>query len=211
MIFDFVPKECNAPVIPLLVGSAATAATTTTAAAAATTGLIGAGGAVSLGGALSFASAASTLFGGFQQASAAEDQAEQQARSINLQADQDLLDAKQEELRGKQESNDILERLNSTMAQQRVAAAANGLDINFGTPVNIADTTQRRGELQLSTTRNDAQSRALSRRRQATQRRIGAANTLSAGISEAQSARFKGITGAASTIGNNYYRGVVRG
>lgn len=204
-----------------LVGSAAAqgalasgAALSTTAAGAATAGLIGAGGSVTMAGlssAFSFGSAALSLFGGNAEADAIEASSLRESTALRIQARDDRIEAEAEELRGKQESNDILQRLNETLAAQDVAFAARGLDVGFGDPVSVAKTTQRRGDMQLSTVRNDARLRALSRRRQATERLSAASAARLSGISAARSSRTKGVTSAVSRVASLADRRIARG
>lgn len=112
----------------------------------------------SLGTGLSLASMASDIFGGASAGRAAADQ-------LNQQAEQDFLSAKQEELKGQQEQNDINENLLQTIASQRLAYSGAGIDFSFGTPASLERNLKRQSEMQLGTTRDNARLKTLARRR----------------------------------------------
>lgn len=135
-----------------------------------------------LGTGLSLASMAASLFGGVQQGKA-------QVDALTRQAEQDMLSAKQEEVKGKQEANDITDALLQTIAKQRLAFSGAGLDPSFGTATSLADETRRIAEMQLSTSRDNAQNIVLSRRRQGLsrleQRNSVSTNSLLTGIASA--------------------------
>ena len=111
-----------------------------------------------LGTGLSLASMASDIFGGASAGKAAAEQLQQQA-------EQDFLNAKQEELKGQQEQNDIKENLLQTIASQRLAYSGAGVDFSFGTPASLERNMKRQAEMQLGTTRDNARIKTLARRR----------------------------------------------
>ena len=197
----------------MLLGAAA--AGSGAAATAATTGLIGAGGAFSLGTALStgltLASASSALFGGFGQADAFKAQASQEAYALNMSAREETLAAKEETLRGKRETNNIMDNLVQTIASQKLAYAANGVDIGFGTPVSVNESTRRLTDLQMGVTRDDARIRSMARRRGATATREQALNTITAGKQKSSAAMTGGFSSAGSSIANLIDRRISRG
>lgn len=160
---------------------------------------------------LSLASAGLSLFGGMQAGDDAEANAAFQARALEMQAKDDELAAKQEELRGKQEANDMTSDMIRTISAQRLTAAANGLDFTFGTPDSVTKTTRNIAEAQLSIGREDAQMKALSRRRQAAERRLEGANVRISGGRDASAARMRGIAGAVSSVGDLAMRRAERG
>lgn len=166
-------------------------------------------GAISTG--LTLASGAMSLFGGNQAAYAEQINAKTQARALELSAQEDLLSAKEEEIKGKQDSNNIMDTLIQTIASQRLATAGNGVDTSFGTPVSVEDSTRKIANLQMGITRDDALVRSLSRRRQAWSRREEAMNVLSAGKENARAARNKGIGGALGSINDLVMRRIERG
>lgn len=186
--------------------------------AAATSGLIGTAGALSMGTALStlstgltFASVGSSLFGGMQQASAIRAQSEQEAYALNMAAREDTLEAKQEAVRGKQETNDMMENLMQTIASQRLAYINNGVDPGFGTPENLGEATRDFANLQMGMTRRDAQIRTIARRRQAFARREESLNTISRGKSGATSALLEGVGRAGGGVADLITRRQARG
>ncbi len=120
---------------------------------------IGAGSILSsLSTGLSLASMASDIFGGVSAGDAA-------AQQLTQQAEQDFLDAKQEELKGQQETNDINENLLQTIATQRLAYSGAGIDFSFGTPEKLERNLTRQAELQFGTSRDNARLKTLARRR----------------------------------------------
>lgn len=183
--------------------------------AAATSGIIGTAGAFSLGTALStgltMASAASALFGGAGQAGAFKAQAKQEAYALNMNAREELLGSERETLRGKEETNSAMETLFKTIASQQLAYSSGGLDIGFGTPVNVMESTRKTANLQLGVTRDDARLRSLSRRRQASAMREQSINVQRSGAQNASSAIMSGIGGAAGSIGSLIDRRTSRG
>ncbi|PZQ48894.1 MAG: hypothetical protein DI551_00760 [Micavibrio aeruginosavorus] len=166
-------------------------------------------GAVSNG--LTLASAFSSLFGGMQDAQFIKDQGAQQAYALEMSAREDALDASQEALRGKQETNDMLDNLIQTVASQRLQAAAGGVDPNFGTPVSVNENARNLANRQMGVTRQDAQIRALARRRQSWARREDALNTTSAASQKASSAVLGGIAQAGGSVGTLISRRIARG
>lgn len=109
---------------------------------------------------LTLASMASDIFGGVTAGKSIAEQLEQQA-------EQDLLNARQEELAGQQERNDISENLRQTIASQRLAYSAGGVDYSFGTGEALEKNLRRRAELQLGTSRDNTRLKTLARRREA--------------------------------------------
>lgn len=179
-----------------------------------TDGILGSGGKIDLGKlseGLNLGSAALKLFSANEAAKAGTAAAAQQARSLLLSAEDDAIEARREEIRGKQESNDIMDRLLRTVASQRLAAAANGVDIDFGTVPALAENARDLAATQLSIAREDAQVRSLSRQRQAVERRIEAANVVSGAKSKARATKIAGAAGAIGTLAELAQRRKERG
>lgn len=179
-----------------------------------TAGLIGSGGALTLSGlatGFSLASIATSFIGSNSAANAQTAQARQEASALRLSSESDLLDAKQAELQGKQEANDIMDRLKQALASQRLAASANGIDPSFGTPVSVAESTRDLAETQLNTSRENTRILAASRRSQAYARLEESANRLNSGYASSGATRVSGLTSAAqagaSAILRRYERG----
>lgn len=107
---------------------------------------------------LSLASMASDIFGGFAEGKAASDQLSQEAQ-------QNFMSAKQDELQGQQQQNDINENLRQTIATQRLAYSGAGIDFSFGTPAKLEKSLQNQAEMQLGTSRDNAMLKSLARRR----------------------------------------------
>lgn len=176
------------------------------------TGAIAGGSILSmLSNGLNLASAGLSLFGSDQAATSTMRQMEWAAREREIQSKDDEAAAKQEELRGKQEANDLTERMIRTISAQRLTSAANGLDISFGTPVSVEKTTQDIADSQMSTTRIDAQIRAISRRRQAQERLLDRSNIIMSGVENANAQRLAGYGGVLKTGAQYLDRRVSRG
>lgn len=156
--------------IPLLLGTAAAAGgqaaaflppvagiAATVAPVAATGGLFGSAGAFSLGTTLStlasLGSAGLSVYSGLQQAG-----------SLSQQAAYDDFNARQELLRGQQESNTIRENLLRTLAAQNAAYGAAGIDVGAGTPVDVQQDAMAQADRELDTSRANTLLRAYSRR-----------------------------------------------
>jgi hypothetical protein len=135
-----------------------------------------------LGTGLSLASMAADIFGGMSDGKAA-------AMQITEQAEQDFLNAKQEELMGLQENNDIKENLLQTIAAQRLAYSGAGVDISFGTPGALESNMTKQAEMQLGTSRDNSRLKTLARRREGylklSQRSQAQSKPVMAGISSA--------------------------
>lgn len=117
----------------------------------------------SLSTGLTLASMASSVFGGMQEGKAA-------SAALEAQAKEDLLAARQEELKGKQQANDIMESMLQNIAAQRLAFSGAGVDPSFGTPAALASNTRKLAEAQLGTSRDNTIMLATSRRRSANAR-----------------------------------------
>lgn len=180
-----------------------------------TPGLLGTGGGVNfkdlMATASSFASASMTIFGGQQQASYLRSQGAAEAQALYFRSEQSLIDAKQAELQGQQKSNEILDNLVKTLATQRLNFSGNGMDPTFGTPVDVARSTQATADLQLSTTRSDARQLALSRRIQSASYLAQRSAALSAAKQGAGEAILKASAVAGDTLDKAYQRGLARG
>jgi len=150
-----------------------------------------------LGTGLSLASMTSSLFGGVQQGKA-------QAEALTQQAQEDMMSAKQAEIQGQQQANDIKDNLLQTIAQQRLAFAGAGIDPSFGTPVSLADESRRIAEMQLSTTRDNTQMTVAARRRQGAIRLGQRDSVRSAGL-------MQGVSSAGATLGDLIDRRTLRG
>lgn len=68
--------------------------------------------------------------------------------------------AAQEKAQGASEARDFAREYRELISEQRVVQLANGLDIGVGTPVNIAESTKRQAERNLSMTRENARNRS---------------------------------------------------
>ena len=142
---------------------------------------------------MSLASMAGDIFGGASAGRAA-------AQQLAQQAEEDFLSAKQDELQGKQEQNDINENLLQTIASQRLAFSGAGIDFSFGSPASLERNRTRQAEMQLGTSRDNARIKTLARRR-------AGYNSLSQ-RSQAQSAPvIAAVTSSARELGGMFRNG----
>jgi len=88
----------------------------------------------------------------------------QQAGSQVQQAAYDDFNARQELLRGQQESNKIRENLLRTLAAQNAAYGAAGIDVGSGSPVDVQQDTLAQADRELDISRNNTLLRSYSRR-----------------------------------------------
>lgn len=203
------------------VGSAALGGTTTaallnTAAGSAAgfsamAGTAGAGLTLStLASGMSLASGALSLFGdnGAKDALASS---QAQARALELQSQEERIAAKQEELAAKESGNAVLDRLNRTLASQRLAFSANGVDGDFGSAKALAENSIEGAGRDLALTREDTVQRLLARRRQSSELLRQRGIVLANGMSGANAARRQGAIGAVTTFGNYLDRRIARG
>lgn len=123
-------------------------------AAAALSSIAGAAGTVASAGSglLSAVGGASTVFsimsGGATVASVLQSQraGEQQARSLNLQAQDAESNVAIEQVQGLERRNSIKQSLVRALGERDVAAAASGVDLSFGTPAIARQEAQAEGE-----------------------------------------------------------------
>lgn len=118
--------------------------------------------------ALSVASAVGQVSAGYQ----ANTVAQTQARQLEI-------SARQEEVRGRQEADKIRRALNATLASQRAAFAARGINPNTGTPLVLATESRSAAAQDIQDAQFNAQSAATQKRLEGVQSRIqgGAAKT----------------------------------
>lgn len=164
-----------------------------------------------LSGGLTLASAGASIFAGEQSAEATMMNARQQQRALELDIREQELEAQREEVRGKQDANNRNDELMRTISAQRAAYAANGLDIDFGTPVMTGNNARDAASRQLSVSREDARIRSLSRRRQAAALREESNNVLASAKATASNTRLQGGIGALSAVTDLVQRRVDRG
>lgn len=143
-----------AAALPSVFGTAAagTAAAGTAAAAGLTTAQM-----ISLG--LSAAGAVTSAVGAYQQAKVASDVAARNAKIADMQAEDALR-------RGEDEAAEVRRRAAATKSSQRVALAAKGLDLTYGTAADLQDQTDFFGESDAATVRTNARKEAWNRRSQ---------------------------------------------
>lgn len=160
---------------------------------------------------LNLASAGSVFFGARDQARYELARANQEARALDFSAQESDIEANREEVRGKQDANNIMEALRQTLAAQRVAFAGNGVDTGFGTPIDVMRDTSAQARRQLTTARSDAQAGALARRRQAAATREESINTRLAGRQSAKNTKRTGAISAMGTVADLVQRRIERG
>lgn len=160
---------------------------------------------------LNLASMGAQIFGAHEEAEAQILNARAEARALERDAEEQELEAQREETRGKEDANNIMDNLLQTLAEQRAGFAANGVDLGFGTPVDLAKSTREVARRQLSISRNDAQARSLARRRQQQALLEERGNVLRSGGATAKNTKLKGYIGAIGTAAELAERRVRRG
>lgn len=168
------------PISAVALGTAATSATATTAATAATAGLFGVGGTFSLGATLGTLGTAFSLFSTITGSKAAEAQSESEARLAEF-------NAKQEEIRGREEANAIKQDVARAIASANARGAASGISISSGSPVKASQEALRDANNALSTAGTNAKIRAETDRVRAQISRNRGRNAVRAGQSRAVS------------------------
>jgi hypothetical protein len=126
---------------------------------------------------------AGTVFSGLSAASSLLS-AGQQANAARSEAKIAEFQGRQEEIRGKEEANSIRERLVRTLASQRAAYAASGVDLS-GSASDVMDETFAAGDRELDTSRDNTVLRASQKRLEANQLRSAASSTLLGGVANA--------------------------
>lgn len=171
----------------LMVGVAATAG------APATAGLFGMGGSMTAMGALSGISTVASIFSGMSAAEASAQQSKLEGRRLEL-------EARSEEVAGRQERLEIRDQMRRTMATNRATYAARGIRLDSLTPEAMEAELRTYGARQLSASRFGSETDA-----EETRMRSDTMNV------RARSQRQSGLFGAIEKVGSIAMRGVSRG
>ena len=180
-------------------------------------GAIGGGGKLSANigdlasGGLTMASASLSLFGGSQAGDVARAHAQSTAQALTLRSGEERLQARQEELAAKQSGNAVLDRLNRTLAAQRLAFSANGVDGDFGTGAAIAENAFDAAGDEIMLSRADANMRILARRRQSHELLRQRGIVLARGSRDAAGAQMQGVASGLSALSDLSHRRTRRG
>lgn len=164
------------PVSAIALGSAASA----TAGTAATAGLFGFGGSFSLMSTLSTIGTIGGVLGTLQQGKAEKALHESEARMNRF-------NAKQEEIRGLEEANEIRRDVARAIASSNARGAASGIDISSGSPLKASEEALRDANDALSTAGTNAKIRAETERVRAELSRQRGRNAVRASRSKAVS------------------------
>lgn len=135
----------------------------------------------SIGTVLSAGSAIGSIMGGSQQNAI-----------YKAQAQQSELAARQEELKGRAQADQIRRSLQSTLASQNAAFGARGISLNSGTPLAISKDSRTQAALDIETAQFGAGQSAAAMRSQAAQSRIEGSAAKTAGYVNAATSIFKG-------------------
>lgn len=160
---------------------------------------------------MNLGSMALSLFSGAAQGYGDVTAAKQKSQALQFQAQDQQMQAKEETIRGQEQSNQIMDNMNQTLAAQRLAFSGNGMDLNFGTPVSDAASTQKLAENQKGITDNNAALAAATRRRQSYALQQDAANTLSSGYMSAAGDIGRGTVAAYNTNATFVQKALNRG
>lgn len=150
---------------------------------------VGAGASAAAGsGTLSLLSGTASALGAFSTfASALADK-----RAMDQQAMDAEVAARQDEIIGLQEGNEILDQAIATMARQRVTIGASGVSAFSGTAANIIREGERDTDRAIELSGSRAATRSIRRRRQARTLRSAGRGTIAAGITSAAGQGFEG-------------------
>lgn len=153
--------------------------------------------------------AAFQAMSGAQQAAGIQQQAEFKQRIDDQNAALADVDAYETEKFGLSESARYANVVDSTVSQQRVGYASEGVDVNFGTAADIQAETKLTGFLNQLEIQRQAREKAAGYRREAINLRLGAGAVGMQGAINAGAAQTAGITSAASTgiSGYEHYYG----
>lgn len=168
------------PISAMALGTAASAATASTAATAATAGLFGFGGTFSLGATLS---TLGTAFGALSSITAGRADASISKSEAML----NEFNAKQEQIRGREEANLIKRDVARAIASANARGAAGGIDVSSGSPVTAQKEAITDANQAWSTAGTNAKIRAETERVRAQIARQRARNSVRAGTSQAVS------------------------
>lgn len=119
---------------------------------------------------LSAAGVGVSAIGAVNQASAAKQVAQNNAKVAEYQA-QDA------ERRGEKDAQEVMRRAAAAKSSQRVAMAANGLDLTYGTAADLQDQVDFFGQVDAATTRTNARKEAWAKRSQSANFQAEAAAT----------------------------------
>lgn len=209
-MYGFMSPSAFGPQSTLLVGANTSNAMGATAASAPASLSGGAfmdfaGGA---GGAMSIAGAVSSAVGAYYSARSAKNSLKHQARMAEINAQISELGAKSALLQGQRQEQASRLAAGQLKSRQRVSMAANGIDLASDTPQNILNTTDFMSEADALTIQRNALQAAWGYRTQATNQQIGAtmARADAGGVSPFVSAATS-LVGSATAVASRWYAG----
>lgn len=144
------------------------------------------------------------LIGGFQQAEMIRSQARLKEQIDEMNADQAEIDAFDAEAAGFSEIARYQSVIDSTVADQRVGYASQGVDVNYGTAQEVQNETRLTGLFNQLDMEKQVREKALGIKREARLIRIGSQASRATAEAAAGAAQFAGITGAAGTALSGY-------
>ncbi len=148
--------------------------------------------------------AAYQVISGYQQAEMIREQAKLKQQIDDMNADDALLDAYNAEKEGFSESARYGSVVNSTVGEQRVAYAANNVDVNYGTAADVQDETRLVGAMNVLEIQRRAREKAAGYKKEARNIRLqGGFNRAQAQL-DASGAQTRGITSGMSTFVTGY-------
>jgi hypothetical protein len=116
---------------------------------------------------------------------------QQQAASYKAQAQQSQFAARQEELKGRQQADNIRRSLQATLASQNAAFSARGISLSSGTPLNLANVSKSEASNDIQIAQFGAAQSAGALRSQAGQQKIQASSAKVAGYTQAATSAYK--------------------
>lgn len=160
---------------------------------------------------LNLASAGASYFGARDAAGAQLADYTQASTAADFNAQESDLQARQEQVRGRQAANQIMDDLIQTLASQRVGFAANGVDVSFGTPKSVGAQTIDLASKKLDIVQSDSLMSQIAARRQAAAYRQESASLLAKGQASARNTKRAGAISAAGQISDLVNRRIERG
>lgn len=138
---------------------------------------------------LTAASAFGAIAGGYQEQA-----------SYKAQAQQNELAARQEELKGRQQADNIRRSLQATLSSQNAAFAARGISLASGTPVNVGNVSRTQAAQDIETAQFGSGMAAGALRGTAAQNRMAGKAAVTAGYTSAATSLYAGRNSFSSLI-----------
>jgi hypothetical protein len=148
--------------------------------------------------------AGSGLYGAYTQSQAAKAQAGYQEKVAEMNARQATESADDAKQRGRSDAADIRRRTKSTVGAQRAALAAQGIDVDSGSAIELQDETEIIGEIDMTRATVNAMREAFGYNTQAIDYRSRSQFNSLAARNVARNTMITGFVGGGSQIASGY-------